>query len=354
MLSDKIINKALSGFEQTIEIQTSRCVRMRFNKNACPVCTQNCRTGAISLEGGVSIDPGKCTHCMMCAAECPSDCFTIGRADFWSLLGRLRKSEASNPVLGCRKAADANAHEKCDCMGFLSEEHLIALAMSLDKTVYLNLTSCGGCENSFVVDMLKERVKTASTKSFFDIAAKVVLVENRKDLFIEDVCYDRRDFFKAFKNMTLKQVSGLIAEKKPEIIKSYSEKKIPLRRDLLNTMIKKMRGVTSAGILQNYAFTVKTGTSCNNCFACIGMCPTGALKIKKDDAGTGLLFNSSLCNGCALCRDFCPLEAVSVSKGFSGSSYFEYHICNSGTYVSVAAEDRDEGIGIAEAAYQGR
>jgi formate hydrogenlyase subunit 6/NADH:ubiquinone oxidoreductase subunit I len=65
------------------------------------------------------------------------------------------------------------------------------------------------------------------------------------------------------------------------------------------------------------------------------MCPTGALKIKKDAEGTGLLFNSSLCIGCGLCRDFCRMEAVTVSKGFAGIDYFQFGMCNAEAYAPI-------------------
>jgi ferredoxin len=70
------------------------------------------------------------------------------------------------------------------------------------------------------------------------------------------------------------------------------------------------------------------------------MCPTGALKIKKDAEGKSLLFNSSLCTGCGLCGEFCPLRAVNVSSGFFGDNYFEYGSCNADAFIAHAATDK--------------
>lgn len=357
MLQDKIINMALGTADPLISADRSRCVRMRFNKNACSICTASCRSGAISIDGGIVVDAGKCTECMLCLSECPSGCFIAADEDFFVLLSKLRKTQNSvpRPVLGCKKANGTEAHEKTGCLGFLSEEHLIALAAFLEKPLHINLTTCSQCENFFIIERLKERVKSAKAKTGIGIHDRIVLVENKSDLVYEDISYDRRNFFKTLKNMTFMQVSGLVDEKETEIIRSYSAKKIPLKRDLLNAIIKQLSsGDAAAGILENYAFTIKAGSSCTNCFACIGMCPTGALKIKKDGEGTGLLFNSSLCNGCALCRDFCPAEAVSLSKGFFGSSFFDYGICNPDVYASHAAAGQERGMSIEGAVYQGR
>ena len=344
MLTDQLINKALSAAHPLISTDRSRCVRMRFNKSTCSICTASCRTGAISIDGGIAVDAGTCTECMLCVSECPSGCFIVADDDFFVLLSRLRKTRDSvpRPVLGCKQARDTEAHEKTGCLGFLSEEHLIALAEYLDKPLYLNLTACGACRNSFIVERLKERIQSARAKTFFDIGKRIFLAEKKTDLIFEDVSLDRRGFFQALKTMGFTRVAGLIEQNDAEIPVSYTAKKLPLKRTILNTVVRKLAdGSAVADILRNYAFTVKTGASCNNCFACIGMCPTGALKIKKDADGPGLLFNSSRCTGCGLCGDFCPAHAVNVSPGFFGENYFEHTICNAEVFTVYTAAGKN-------------
>ncbi len=302
---------------------------MRFNKSACAICTESCRTKAITIDGGIAIDEGKCTECMQCVSECPSGCFSIADEDFPALLYRLRKNQNSitHSVLGCKHARDTEAHERTSCLGFLSEEHIISLTGYLGKPITLNLTACSGCRNSFIVDTLKERIQSAQMKTSLDVGKRIILAENNEELVFEDVSLDRRGFFQALKTMGFTQVAGL-DKAEVEIPASYTAKRLPLKRDLLNTVVKKLSaGNVAAGILHNYAFTVNAGSSCTHCFACIGMCPTGALKIKKDVEGPGLLFNPSLCTGCGLCCDFCPAEAVSVYPGYFGNSYFEHDRC---------------------------
>lgn len=342
MLQDKIINMALGTADPLISADRSRCVRMRFNKNACSICTASCRSGAISIDGGIAVDAGKCTECMLCVSECPSGCFIARDEDFFVFLSKLRKTQNSVPrsVLGCKQARDTEAHEKTGCLGFMSEEHLIALAEYLNKPLYLNLTACGACRNSFIVERLKERIQSARTKTLLDIGKTIILAEKKEDLVFEDVSLDRRGFFQALKTMGFTQVAGLIEKNEAEISVSYTAKKLPLKRNILNAVVRKFADSNAiAPLLRNYAFTVRT-TSCNNCFACVGMCPTGALKIKKDAEGRGLLFNSSQCIGCGLCRDFCPMEAITVSKGFAGIDYFQFGMCSAGAYdMQVAVKN---------------
>lgn len=322
---------ALGSADPLISADRSRCVRMRFNKSTCSICTASCRSGAISIDGGIAVDAGKCTECMLCVSECPSGCFVAAEGDFPVLLSKLSNMQNSVPhtVLGCKQARDTEAHEKTSCLGFLSEEHIIALTGRLVKPLTLNLTACGECRNSFIVETLKERIQSALTKTSLDVRKRIILAEKNEDLVFEDVSLDRRGFFQALKTMGFTQVAGLIDKDEAEMPASYTAKRLPLKRDLLNSVVRKLSdGNLAADILHGYAFTVKAGSSCTNCFACIGMCPTGALKIKKNAEGQGLLFNPSLCTGCGLCGDFCPTEAVSVSPGFFGNNYFEHESCN--------------------------
>jgi len=97
VLKNKLISKALNGADVSIAIDRSRCMRMRFNKNECPVCTSNCRAGAIQFGDDIEIDAGKCTLCMVCVSECPADCFDIRGEDLYGILERLRKIQNSVP-----------------------------------------------------------------------------------------------------------------------------------------------------------------------------------------------------------------------------------------------------------------
>lgn len=331
MFKDKLIGKVLNSVELPLTVNRSRCLRMRFNKNECPVCTSNCHAEAITFGDDIYIDTDKCTSCMICVSECPADCFDIKTEDFFVILAKLRKVQNSvtYPVLGCKTVSKIDAHEKMFCLGALSEEHLIAIKVFMDKPVRLNLTLCHECKNSFVVDALKERISGIKENSDIDVSDKLLLIEQKANLHFEDVSYDRRGFFSAMKNLTFLQASGFFEEGEKEIIQSYSEKKLPVKRDIFNTIIKRISDKNIAGrLLQEYAFTIKVGTSCDNCFACIGICPTGALKIKSDDSGLGLLFNSSMCNGCGLCRDFCLNESINLLHGYSGDKFFEHEPCN--------------------------
>lgn len=331
MIKDKLIGKVLGNADLSISIDRSRCMRMRFNENECPVCTSNCNSGAITIDDEISIDADKCTLCMVCASECPADCFNLKGDDFFGILARLRKMRNSvpRPVLGCKSGAGIDAHEKTSCLGSLSDEHLIALNIFLDRPVQLNLTSCGQCSNSFIIDKLKEQIADIRETTGIDVSEKVVLIEKKANLRFEAISYDRRDFFSAIKNMTFQGACGFFEGDEGDVIQAYSQKGVPLKRDILT---KTLRIITdknmAARVMKGYAFTIKADASCDNCFSCVGICPTGALKSRRDESEPGLLFNSSMCIGCALCMDFCLNNSIIMLQGYSGEDYFEHKICS--------------------------
>lgn len=333
MLSDKVIDR-IAGTADLIGVDRSRCLRMRFNKNECSECRGVCRSKAINIGEDILIDAALCSECMLCVSACPSDCFKIKSFDYLSVLARLRRINESVPVsvLGCNMRRDLQAHVKIPCIGFLSEEHLLALSVFPVSGVHINMTECGGCDNAFAAEKVIERAGRLEGESSFNISEKIVFIKEKKNLNYRDIAYGRRGFFGAVKNMVFLKAAEIFEDNGADIAsQSYSAKKIPLKRDLLNRVYVYLNGEDSR-LMKGYFYTVSSNEGCNNCFACVGLCPTGALKVSRGDASptSRLSFNASLCNGCGLCRDFCFNGALRVEKGFSGKNPFEFVPLNSG------------------------
>jgi len=65
---------------------------------------------------------------------------------------------------------------------------------------------------------------------------------------------------------------------------------------------------------------------CFQCGACTGICPTGALALKRPEMA--VIFEPEKCSGCGLCVTVCPVKAMEVSlAGIStiSESVFEIH-----------------------------
>lgn len=327
MLQGKIID-TMSNTADAIVIDQSRCLRMRFNKSTCSECIKHCRFNAVRINEGVDIKRDACSECMLCVSVCPSGCFDTKAMDFYSLIARLKKAGNSvpSPVLGCNDRADLKAHERTLCFGFLSENHIIALSVFLERRLQINLTGCADCRNSFTAYALQDMIASIEAKTSIKISDRIKLIKDRSKLEFHDISYDRRGFFKAIKDLTFIQATGLFSNKNEiEQTQSYSAKKLPLKRELINRAIKMLPNENKIKILKSYYYDVSVTETCNNCFACVGMCPTGALKIEDKDDYRELFFSSSLCNGCGLCREFCITSSVNIEEGFQGHDPFEFN-----------------------------
>jgi ferredoxin len=236
----------------------------------------------------------------------------------------MRKIQA--PVLSCHVRPGLVAHEKTVCLGFLSEEHLIALLSFLRNPLQINLTECKDCSNDFIVDVLRERLRSVAKKISLNVFEKLRIVENKADLNYEDVSYDRRGFFRALKNLTAREARVLFDDSGgEECALSYSDKALPARRESLNRSFSVLPQDMRQGLLEHYYYDIEVDETCDDCFACVGMCPTGALKSAEEEPDTMLFFNSSLCTGCGLCESFCMKDAIHLKKGFSGVLPFRFN-----------------------------
>lgn len=323
MLHEKVIDRALKN---CIGTDRSRCLRMRFNRNTCSLCMQQCSSGAIGIGEDVTINMDNCSECMLCVSACPSGCFEIRGLDFYSIIARLRKIGASvqSPVIGCSKTASPPSHLRTFCFGYLSEELLIALSVYIQNSVQLDLTGCAGC-NASVAGILETRLENIEAMTGIRISEKIRLVKDKGGLDFQDISYDRRSFFRAIKDMTLMQASGLFGDDgDTQGTQSYSAKKMPFKKEVLNRTIKLLPPERRSAVLYNYYYKADVSGDCNNCFACIGICPTGSLKTVEAEGSRELSFNSSLCTGCSLCSSICRRGLIIIEKGFSGDNPFGF------------------------------
>lgn len=324
IMKDRLVENLLNT-DSTIEIDQSRCLRMRHNKNSCNRCLKRCHFGAIRISDNISIDTSACSECMICVSVCPTDTFQIGAMNFYSITARLRKHQS--PVLGCHARPGLVAHEKTVCLGFLSEEHLLALLFLVKKPLQINLTECKDCKNGFVVGAIQERLSNIEENTSINVFDTIKVVKNEADLDYQAVSYDRRGFFRALKGLTVQGAVGFLDRTNGErTVQPYSRKVLPIRRELLNRSFSVLPGDMRERVLESYYYDIEVDEICNQCFACVGMCPTGAFKITNHTSDKMPFFNSALCSGCGLCEGFCRSHSISLKKGFFRGQPFEFDI----------------------------
>lgn len=324
MLKERLIEGAAGS---NLATDRSRCLRMRFNRHSCSLCLGQCRANAIEIDDDVRVRRGSCSACMLCVSACPSDCFQIRGLDYYRLIGRLSNlpPDILSPVLGCDRSKSGSCHARTFCFGFLSEEHLMALFTFLERPVQIDASGCAECVNSFIVEVLERRILDVEAKTSMQISERVILVKNRKALDFREIPCDRRGFFKALRNSAVARASvffendGAVDE-----AKSYSAKRLPFKRELLNGMVKTLPEKLRVPLMRSSYYSLNISDTCSDCFSCVAICPTGALKPGNDAPGARLLFNPSTCNGCGLCKDFCPNSSITLLHGYSGQGFWRH------------------------------
>lgn len=325
MILARIVGK-LAEAPDLIGFDRSRCLRFRIDGNDCRKCADICPSGAITVGDSLAINAGTCTECLLCVSACSSDGLSTGNENFYAAVALLRK--APSPVLGCAAKPDTEAHARTFCLGYLSEEHIIALLYFMHAPLQLNLTGCTQCRNSFIVDTLEKRLELVREKTSINVSEKIRLVRRKEELRFAEITLDRRGFFKALKSGAFSGIAGLLNNDGGEVVIGdfYANKAVSSKRQLLNRAFSGLTEQERKGIPANYYCDLAIGGSCEHCAACTAVCPTGALRAEGVESDGDLLFNSSLCNGCGICAQFCLNGSIVVSRGCDSPDPFEYSL----------------------------
>lgn len=303
---------APAGGRDDLAIDPSRCLRLRFGGSGCRGCIDACPRGAIAVADTLEVDGGACTGCLLCTTACPAGALESA-GDFSASL--LQLSKVAEPVLGCTRTRDTS-HATVACLGGLSDEHLVGLNCFLSGTVTLNLTACAGCLNEDAVGKLRQRVAGLVEDGLLPEAG-VQMAQAPGSLRRQEETVNRRSFFKSLRRSVL--LSAAIAANGFEQKKdgrdrnsSYSEKRLPARRELLNGAREFLTPQEIRRVEARFDWQVTFSDCCTRCQGCVAICPAGALL----NVGTGEAprLDSSLCTGCGLCREFCLDGALQLSR----------------------------------------
>lgn len=301
-------SRTVTGSRDDLAVDTSRCLRMRYSESGCRRCADICPHRAVTLDGGLSIDPQQCRGCLLCTAVCPVGALEQNN-DFTVILAQL--SRVSSPVLGCSLTSE-QSNATLACLGGLSAEHLLTLSHSLCGELTLNLTDCSGCRNKAIIPHLLQRLAILADRGLLDNGCLIVITEKAAAIRYQDETVDRRSFFKSFRNSLFKSAVEILSttDIKVEQRSDYAGKRLPLRREYLNSTRSKLSAELKTRIRRHFDSCVDFEDSCSKCLGCAAICPTGALQ--PDTADSSPTFERPLCTGCGLCSEFCLEGAVRI------------------------------------------
>lgn len=304
-------SKAAIGSRDDLSVDLSRCLKMRFNASRCRRCVDICPHQAVTLDDGLAIDSDQCSGCLLCTTVCPVGALEA-RSDFYACLRQLGKT--SDPILGCiRTKKYSNA--TLACLGGLADEHLLMLFHTLTGSLTLNLTSCTDCPNHSMTVHLRKRLDSLAEDRPFGRKCRLVLADSAEKLIYSHEVVDRRSFFKSVGHYLFKGADTVLFPQTEQVPKrsEYGEKRLPLRRELLNRIRAATFPEGEVRIKKNFDFFVSFDNNCTSCQGCVAICPTGALQTKSSE--TPPVFDHLLCTGCGLCSEFCLDGAVQVHSG---------------------------------------
>lgn len=303
-------NKIVAGGRDDLDIDSSRCMRMRFSESGCRRCMEICPHGAVTLDSGLAIRSDLCRGCLLCTAVCPVGALEQ-RMDFAAIL--LQLSRVPEPVLGCVRTTE-RSHASLSCLGGLAEEHLLTLFHTVPGRLTLNLSLCADCPNSPVIPSLKQRLDAIANAGSRLGGCRAVIAESVQELHYRDESVDRRSFFKSFGHALLKNAQIILSstddQHKPQT--EYALKRVPIRRELLNKTRAGLSRELADRVREHFDSCVSFDENCTRCHGCVAICPTAALQTDLTD--TLPKFDQLLCTGCGLCEEFCLDGAVRISS----------------------------------------
>lgn len=296
---------------QTVRLESSRCVRMRFAASDCRQCEKACPHGAISLGHGPTIAPDKCTGCLLCEVSCPAGAIRGGAEKLAEVLRELLP--VPRPVLGCGRQEGVSAHARVGCLGLLaSPEMLLALITFLPGGLTLNLTRCRECPNDSVVTKLKAAWERVKTLPHFPCQAAVCLAQQEEELDFRERALSRREFFGFFQKKTTSTATAAIEHwQRPTAPLPYRDKRLPPARALLLDVFPAMSDDFRETVKERLFPEPTFQAGCAGCTGCVGICPTGAIEPPLED-GAAPHADRSRCTDCRLCEGFCGREGVFV------------------------------------------
>lgn len=374
-LADKLLARLGRPGGQFPDYIGARCLRRRFIRSGCDLCARECPAQAVYPgEGALRLDEQRCTGCLACTAVCPSEALLGRDSRPDQVRERICGGREKGPaVIGCERTLRTGRELLLPCLGLLSREELAVYAV-LSGGLVLLVHSCHNCHTPDLPELLARRVEELADlwhglNAYGPLNQQVDAHGERLavapagqaatdpggqpeptlppvQIPVIELCRDRnsplaagaaptatsaadsaatpspspdrRDFFRAFKTVSLQAAAETWWAFKDEPRRQEehwaSSKHLPHRLQLLVSALGRV-GREQRPLLLPLLTTVTVAESCTLCEACVGLCPSGALTSRENAGGRPELFFAwQRCSGCGLCREFCPAKAVELRR----------------------------------------
>jgi ferredoxin len=302
-----------------VAYEAAICAHARSGKIGCTRCLDSCPTGAITPEGDeVRYDPYVCAGCGTCASVCPTGAVTYQLPAGNGLFERLRTFLKAYRAAGGKEPVllvhDANHGESViDLAARLGDglpAHVLPFAVNQPTQIGLDFLLTAAAYGAAAVAVLVNPARLAEADA---LKGELAIAE----AVMEGLGYGAGRFFiidDADPTAVTERLYGLAPERaaEPADFLPMGKKRGLLWLALDHLHARAPKPVDTIVLPAGAPFgTVEVRVDgCTVCLACVGACPTGALKDNPDKPQ--LSFQESACVQCGLCRVTCPEKVIAL------------------------------------------
>lgn len=335
MIKSTIINAAIKILVKgDIEIRSYLCPSLKSPKSHCRVCVDTCPADAITLAGEV-IDEKKCFNCGICVSVCPAGVYSSRSESDTQIVESAKKAAIYNSggtmsaALSCGMAEDEGKPSvKLKCLGRLNENIILWLKSSGISSLSYEKGECAECKLSPGYTVFKQNLRLA--RLIEESLGKDCWVKNDRIAEAKNDRgngeekgggFSRRDFFRAVRGRSILKVGEIVSdlsesEKRPDIKKKGESAKRRMLRKIISPSNDKMERIeASGGIMLPFA-EAEINEFCMGCDVCSMLCPTAAIRKRKEDKKIHLEFSYDQCFNCGLCKEVCLTNAITLKSVF--------------------------------------
>lgn len=272
--------------------------------DACRRCAEHCPTGAIHIhERQIAGNEDRCVACGRCATVCPTEAITVS-----GFAGSVGDAIECARVPAADRVAGAMV---VPCLGGLARHGLLETGES--APVLVDRGWCADCPAG------REAAPWQASLDDADAA--------RSWLGLPAVRVERRPLPRHRALPLPEHLNGRGALRR-RLFRRWSEppktpERSPVRRlepkaalRWVAAIERLAAGPPPAALLPS----IEVSDACDASRVCVAACPTKALAVTSDAAGTGLDFDAGRCVACGVCAAACPQRAITVRARGAGDA----------------------------------